>query len=531
MPRARTMLRASAELVAHPSRLRQWRTHLGDAWRTPGAGSRRSGPPRHLPGPPPRPTRALVIGDSALGERLRPEWEQLDTSGGPVLDGVDLVVLLWPSTSDQAPDLPDAATPGRVVVWDEADPGSPACPAADRADLVVVGTAARAGDYPGVRVLVQPAAVQPRRHNPAVATGARVPRGRLAGPGADPVLDPVDSLLGEPTRPDRTYAVVCARGGAADPHRVRELLAEGTVVLTSDEQLHAAVPVVGLVGSTEIARQELAALGAHPELRRRRAQLGAREVLASGTTTVAVDAVLEQLGVATPRRGRPVSAIVPTMRPDQIPHVLEFVARQSHEQVQLVLVTHGFDADAGTAAAARDLGVDLRLVGAAADLTLGALMNLGVDAADGEFVAKMDDDNHYGAHYLADLLTTFDFSGAQVAGKWAHFTYLQSSGATFLRFPHAENTLTRLVQGGTLVLPRAVASELRFEDLPRRVDTTFLEKVSAAGGTVYSADRYNFVSVRGASVEGHTWKITDSELLAKPSAELFFGEPWTHVDI
>jgi hypothetical protein len=479
-----------------------------------------------------------VHADLDLRQRLRPEWQQVEWTGDVPAD-TGLAVLGWPSTdADQAARLVRAARESNVplVVWDSATTGSPACPHAHEAAHVVVPTQQRARDYTQVAaaVHVHSAAVQPRLHNPMRPSGSRVATAHLAGTGADSVLDEIGALLGPAARPNRLHDVVAVRSGATEQTRVRvlELLAEGTAVLTSGPEVAALSPSIALVKDTERAQQELTALTSHPELRRRTAQLGVREALSTHSVSIAIDSVLEGLGLAAPRRARPVTAIVPTMRPGQITHVLELIGRQVHEQVQLVLITHGFAAGPATADLAREAGVsDLRLIEASSDLTLGSLMNLGVDAADGEYVAKMDDDNFYGAHYLSDLLATFDFSGAQVAGKWAHLTYLQSSGATFLRFPNAENTLTRLVQGGTLVLEREVAAELRFEDLPRRVDTTFLEKVAAAGGTVYSADRYNFVSVRSADVAGHTWKISDSELLAKPSAELFFGEPWAHASI
>ena len=66
-------------------------------------------------------------------------------------------------------------------------------------------------------------------------------------------------------------------------------------------------------------------------------------------------------------------------------------------------------------------------------LNLGALMNLGVAAADGDLVAKVDDDNFYGQHYLTDLVRALDYSGADVTGKWAHYVHLESSEATLLR--------------------------------------------------------------------------------------------------
>lgn len=534
MPRALNVLRATADLITHPSRLRHWRRHLGQAWHSPGSGGASAGRPQRGDGPAPRSLRVLVHGDRRLTEKLRPEWEQLDWDGGTPPPDLDLVLIGWPlddpATAEHLRSAAAAAgTP--TAVWDTAEAGSPICPFGEHADRLLLRFSERRQDYQGTDARVLDPGVQPRVHNPMQPTGSRVPVAHLTS-GPDPVLDELGSLLGQSERSDRSYGVVVVRGGGTTPDRPLELLAEGTVLMASDPGVQTISSAVEVVDTPDSAAQSLRSLTTHAELRRRAAQLGVRRILSERSTTVAVDELLADLALAPPRRARPVTAIVPTMRPSQIGHVLKFVANQSHAEVQLVLITHGFTADADTAALAEDLGVpDLHLIAADADLTLGSLMNLGVDAADGEYVAKMDDDNFYGTHYLSDLLATFDFSGAEVAGKWAHFTYLEASGATFLRFPQAENRLTRLVQGGTLVLPRSVASALRFEDLPRRVDTTFLEKVASAGGTVYSADRYNFVSVRGAKLDGHTWKITDSELLAKPSADLFFGEPWTHVDI
>jgi hypothetical protein len=158
-------------------------------------------------------------------------------------------------------------------------------------------------------------------------------------------------------------------------------------------------------------------------------------------------------------------------------------------------------------------------------------MNAGVEAASGRFVAKMDDDNHYAEHFVRDLVRAFDYSEASVVGKWAHYAHLRSTGATLLRFPDAEHRYVDLVQGGTIVVPRDLARQVRFEDLPRRVDTTFLEKVRREGGRVYAADRFNFVSMRAASPDGHTWPVSDLELLARRGSLVFHGDPVDHVTV
>jgi glycosyltransferase involved in cell wall biosynthesis len=198
-----------------------------------------------------------------------------------------------------------------------------------------------------------------------------------------------------------------------------------------------------------------------------------------------------------------------------------------------VLVQHGFEvSESDLTRRAKETGVDELVVRAAgAAVTLGRCMNLGLEAADGEFVAKMDDDNWYGPNYLRDLVRAFSYTDAEVVGKWAHLVHLQGSGATLLRFPEAEHRYVKLVQGGTIVARRSTARQLQFDDLPRRVDTTFLERVTVAGGKVYSSDRFNFVSVRRADADGHTWKITEEQMLAGRADLLFYGEPYAHAEV
>ena len=286
---------------------------------------------------------------------------------------------------------------------------------------------------------------------------------------------------------------------------------------------------IEVVESAEETGRALDVLLGNAEYRDRLALQAHRRVFDEHLCSHRVDAVLASVGLAdaagvasaTPT----VSVIVPTRRPEQLDHVLATIAQQSYRGIELVLVTHGFT----VATPALD-GVDVVVVPADAGLTLGACMNLGVEAASGDLVAKVDDDNFYGTHYLTDLVRALDFSGADVVGKWAHLVHLESSGATLLRFERAEHRFVEQVQGGTLLMRRSVAERIRFEDLPRRVDTTFLAKVRAAGLTVYAADRFNFVSVRRADTGSHTWPISDKEIMSRSSRLLFYGDPTSHAE-
>lgn len=519
MHRLTRTARAVAGVVLRPSRWPEARKHVARAWN---GGRTRTRPTYarlvRTEATPRRSVRAVVLLTDQHALRLEPEWIQSRWSADAAVADADLYLAEWPwPRPDEFETFVAAANAAGapLVVWDTANRGETIAPGVP-VDRVVVSDARRSEDYGGAPVA--PGLVQPRWFNPVRSAGKV---------GALATVDLDGPNAGYAPR-SRRYTTISVTGGSpVVPEELAAAAATGAVVLADPD-----IPGAFELSSGPGDQHLLKALSQHGELQRRLAHRTLRAAMQSYSTTSAASTMLEVAAVHDPWADRSVSAVVPTMRPGQIAHVMEFVARQADVPVQLVLVTHGFEASAEARAIAREHGVaDLVVLEGDASLTLGALMNVGVEAADGRYVSKMDDDNFYGRHYLADLVRTFDFTDAQVSGKWAHYAHLEASGATFLRFPGAENKYVDLVQGGTITMPRAVAIDVKFEDLPRRVDTTFLEKVTAAGGRVYSADRYNFVSVRSASTDGHTWKISDSELLAKPSTQLYFAEPWKHVEI
>ncbi|UUZ46468.1 hypothetical protein LP422_01955 [Janibacter limosus] len=205
--------------------------------------------------------------------------------------------------------------------------------------------------------------------------------------------------------------------------------------------------------------------------------------------------------------------------------------REGH--VRVVLVLHGLDVQtAEVAARFRDRGIDNpEIRHADSELTLGACLNPGIDASDGAHIAKIDDDNFYGRYYLSDLVDAIGYSGAGIVGKWAHYMWLRSTGAVILRFPKSEHSYERLVQGGSILMRGDVARELRFSDLPRRVDTTLLDRAKEAGVRTYSADRFNYVSIRGRDPQAHTWKLEDTAFMNRSGRVVFYGDPREHVEI
>jgi hypothetical protein len=315
---------------------------------------------------------------------------------------------------------------------------------------------------------------------------------------------------------------MCAR-------RVFELSACGTPVVSGYSRALPEVfgDLVRLSSSKERTTEALAELMKSADLRDRVGHLAMRKVYAEHLYGHRADAVLRAAGVNAPRPERSISVVLATNRPGRLDHALAQVARQLHRPLQLVLVLHGFPAD-GVEERARAAGLDdVVVLTADASLTLGAALNLGVDAADGAYLAKMDDDNVYGPHYLSDLAYAFDYTTAGLVGKGAHYCEMRTHGLTVLRFPHLEHTRAELIQGGTILADGDVLRKLRFADLPRAVDSDLLRRAHAEDAGIYSADRFNFVSVRGER-EAHTWQVSDAELM-RHGRVAFHGPAEDHV--
>lgn len=284
-------------------------------------------------------------------------------------------------------------------------------------------------------------------------------------------------------------------------------------------------------------RAEVVALLNQPELADREALLLRRSVLRAHTFGHRARTLLAAVGRPAEEFREPqpptISAIVPTNRLHELDNVLANIARQQHPRVELVLVLHGLAVDeADLRARAKEAGVEqLEIVAADASLTLGACMNLGIDASSGELIAKMDDDNHYGPHYLGDLAAELRAQGAGIAGKWGHYVWLRSTGAVVLRYPEFEHSWVRRIQGGAMLFDGDVARGLRFGDLPRAVDSDILDRAIADGVSIWSADRFNFVSVRGEDRAAHTWTVEDASFLTAAGRLAFYGDPRPHVEV
>ena len=79
-----------------------------------------------------------------------------------------------------------------------------------------------------------------------------------------------------------------------------------------------------------------------------------------------------------------------------------------------------------------------------------------------------------------------------------------------------------------MVFDGDVVRHLRFSDIPRAGDSDILDRATAEGIGIYSADRFNFVQMRSHD-DGHrhTWDVEDTHLLANGRVHAY-GFPEEH---
>lgn len=310
---------------------------------------------------------------------------------------------------------------------------------------------------------------------------------------------------------------MCAR-------RIFEISAAGTpVVSTPSAATRAFFPTteVSQPETEEEAEWSLRALVRSPELRDRMVHLAQRRIWAEHTYSHRAMDVMDAIGIphASPFSSS-VSAVVSTNRPDHLGAVIATHARQQHADRELILVAHGFRPPADLAARARDAGIEnIEVVEVAGDLPLGVCLNRGIEAASGEVIAKMDDDDVYGDHYLSDQLAALRYSAADLVGKQAHYLHLRGNDVVMLRFPEREHRYTDLVMGPTMMAKRSTLLDNPFAERTLGEDTELQRRLVDRGARIYSADRFNFVQVRGD--HAHTWSVEESLLLANSDVHAF----------
>lgn len=330
----------------------------------------------------------------------------------------------------------------------------------------------------------------------------------------------VNSVTSSPT--------MCAR-------RIFEATACGAAVVTQPTAAIETFFPHGLlttVTDTEDAHAKMRALLRSDEYRDRLVHRAQRHVWETATYTHRATTLLTDLDMAPCEARQSPSFVITSNRPGNIDIAFQNVARQNVSDKQLVFLAHGFEVSRSDQDRLReqyDLPGAVFLDAPERD-SLGANLNRLFATADGDVILRMDDDDYYGANYARDLIHALNFSGSQVVGKAESYIYFEESDATVLTYIGHSHRHTNFIRGATFCGWRETFEAFKFPEARTGEDSAFLSQVEKAGGSIYSADRFNFLVKRRAAKETHTWTVNDAKLFS--SGEMrFVGDDPSQVDV
>lgn len=217
-----------------------------------------------------------------------------------------------------------------------------------------------------------------------------------------------------------------------------------------------------------------------------------------------------------------VSVVLTTRRPHNVDFALRQIAQQTYRRMEIVLGLHGDGFDTAAVHAALDrLSLPYEVVATPADVPFGTAVQRAFEACAGRLVTKWDDDDLYGSEHLWDLVLAADYSGADVVGKAAEFTLLETLH-TMVRGTRSNERFVRHVAGGTIMMRRDTWSAVGgWRPVSRSVDGILLRQIVTQGGSIYRTHGLGYVLRRHG--DGHTWD-------PQSGAEYFLGtqgERWT----
>ena len=210
-----------------------------------------------------------------------------------------------------------------------------------------------------------------------------------------------------------------------------------------------------------------------------------------------------------------VSIVLATKRPNCLRLALANVAKQDYPQLELIVALHGGGFDEATIGQAVErMDIPVTIIRVAEGEPLGMVLNLAAEAASGHFIAKMDDDDLYDTFHVNDLVLAYEYSGAQLVGKYHEVTYLADIGKTIEVRRGQGEQYTWHVSGAALLISRHDLIRIGgWRRIPSNVDVALVDDVIRSRGAIYRIHGAGLISIRHG--HAHTWVTTDKEQLER----------------
>ncbi|AIQ11088.1 glycosyltransferase family 2 protein [Paenibacillus durus] len=210
-----------------------------------------------------------------------------------------------------------------------------------------------------------------------------------------------------------------------------------------------------------------------------------------------------------------VSIITCTKRRQCMDTLFHNYSRQNYRNKELIVILNHNNLKMNEYINAAKSYKNVRIYSLPEHVSLGQCLNYGVKISKYSLIAKFDDDDYYAPGYLTDSVRILLKTNADIAGKRAHYMYLNGKKTLLLRYFNMANKHVPLVQGATLLVKRHVFSKVHFPNRNRGECVKFCSDSRAKGFKIYSGSPHNFYAIRRRNSIDHTWIVSDKSLLTR----------------
>jgi glycosyltransferase involved in cell wall biosynthesis len=213
-----------------------------------------------------------------------------------------------------------------------------------------------------------------------------------------------------------------------------------------------------------------------------------------------------------------ISVICCTMRERFMENVFRNFNNQTFEEKELIIILNNDDINMKEWISKAEQYKNVSVYQYPEEITLGECLNIAIQKARYDYIAKMDDDDYYAPQYLEHAWDTLQETKADVVGKRTVYMYFEDERLLTVNNPGREEMFVRQgLKGATLLFHKTICDKVPFPALNLGEDTVFLRQCVKNHLKLYSADKRNYVCLRIARPDHHTWTINNAVLKRKSS--------------
>lgn len=139
---------------------------------------------------------------------------------------------------------------------------------------------------------------------------------------------------------------------------------------------------------------------------------------------------------------------------------------------------------------------DMVILKVPSNTSLGKALNLGIVKSKYDYISIFDENSFYGANYLTDMMNTFKYSKAYIAGKETFYEYLIDSNRITLNNPEQEYRYTKSIGNSTFTFKKDLYNMVKFNDNLPNPYLSFIQNCVDKDLKIYSSDRFNHIFIK-----------------------------------